>query len=276
SITLLSWRKIAISLSEKRIFLLPSYDPQELLSMGQLGKEFLFVQKFSRVHAAAAAPEFYRMLQMQHLVEQDVFDGVAGHAWMVEDAADDDGVVGGIVVAETAAGVVPAPGELRASHEPVEEAVVEVVEDFLQMVVVAAGGVDVLASAHLADEARLGGNIVAGNMAAIAGAVGAIDRLAIELGEQDVGDRVQHGFGSAFKQVGDADVELSLAEANGVVDGDERIETNVHGRRGRARPQFTIGLVENFGELWGHVEGRVAETAVSRQPSAVSRQYTSG
>ena len=244
--------------------------------MGQLGKEFLFVQKFSRVHAAAAAPEFYRMLQMQHLVEQDVFDGVAGHAWMVEDAADDDGVVGGIVVAGTAAGVVPAPGELRASHEPVEEAVVEVVEDFLQMVVVAAGGVDVLASAHLADEARLGGNIVAGNMAAIAGAVGAIDRLAIELGEQDVGDRVQHGFGSAFKQVGDADVELSLAEANGVVDGDERIETNVHGRRGRARPQFTIGLVENFGELWGHVEERVAETAVSRQPSAVSRQYTSG
>jgi hypothetical protein len=30
--------------------------------------------------------------------------------------------------------------------------------------------------------------------------------------------------------------------------------------------------VKNFGELWGHVEGRVAEAAVSRQLSAVSFQ----
>ena len=97
------------------------------------------------------------MLQVQHLVEQDVFHRVAGHAWMVEDAADDDGVVGGIVVAETAAGVVLAPGKLRASHESVKEAAVEIVEDFFQMVVVAAGGADVLASAHLAHQAGFGG-----------------------------------------------------------------------------------------------------------------------
>ncbi len=210
---------------------------------------------------------------MQHFVEQDVFDGVAGDAWVVEDTADDYGVVGGVVVAETAAGVVPAPGELRASHESVEEAAVEVVEDFFQMVVVAAGGVNVLASAYLADEPRFGGNIVAGDIAAITGAVDAIDRLAIELGQQDVGDRILHGFGSAFEQVGEADVELSLAEANGVVDGDERIETNIHGRHGRrerAGAEFAIGFVKNFGELWGHVEGRVARG--SRQPSAISRQ----
>ena len=90
---------------------------------------------------------------------------------------------GGIVVAEAAAGVVLAPGKLRAAHEPVEEAAVEVVENFFQMIVMAAGGADVLASAHLADEARLGGNVVAGDIAAITGAVGAIDRLAIKLGE---------------------------------------------------------------------------------------------
>ena len=215
------------------------------------------------MHASPAPPQSDRVLQMQHLVEQNVFDGVARHAWVVEDAADDDGVVRGVVVAEAAAGVVLAPGELRASHESVEEAAVKVVEDFFQMVVMAAGGVDVLASAHLAEEPRFGGNIVAGDIAAIAGAVGAIDRLAIELGEQDVGDRVLHGFGSAFEQVGEADVELSLAEANGVVDGDERIETNIgrHGRRGRAGAEFAIGFVKNFGELWGHVGGRVARPA---------------
>jgi len=81
---------------------------------------------------------------------------------------------------------------------------------------------------------------------------------------------VQHRFGRAFKQVGEADVELSLAEADGVVDGDESIETNVHRRRGRAGTKFAIGFVKDFGELWGHVEGRVAEAAVSRQRSAVS------
>ena len=139
-----------------------------------------------------------------------------------------------------------------------EEAAVEVVENFFQMVVVAAGGADVLASAHLADEPRFGGNVVAGDIAAITGAVGAVDRLAIELGEQDVGDRVQHGFGRAFEQVGEADVKLSLAQPDGVVDGDKRIETNVHGRRGRAGTEFAIGFVKNFGKLRGHVEGRVA------------------
>src|SRR5258708_9949415 len=140
------------------------------------------------------------------------------------------------------------------------------------MVVMADGGVDMVAWGQLADEARFGGNVVAGNIAAITGAVRALDRLAIKLGEQDVSDRMQHGFGSAFEQVGKADVELSLAQADGVIDGDESIETNVQGRRGRAGTEFAIGFVEDFGELWGHVEGRVAEGAISSQPAAVSHQ----
>ena len=185
-------------------------------------------------------------------MKEDVFDRVARHARMVEDAADDDGIVGWVVVAEAAAGVVPAPGELRPSHESVEKAAVEVVENFFQMVVMAAGGADMLASADLTDEARFCGNVVAGDITAITGAVRAIDRLAIKLGEQDVGDRVQHGFGSAFEQVRKADVKLSVAEANGVIDRDESIETHVHGRRGRAGTEFAIGFVKDFGELWGH------------------------
>src|ERR1022692_4177045 len=31
--------------------------------------------------------------------------------------------------------------------------------------------------------------------------------------------------------------------------------------RGRAGAEFAIGFVKNFGELWGHVEGRVARPA---------------
>jgi hypothetical protein len=233
-----------------------SDDAQEFARLLQFWKALFFRQKFARMHASPAPPQLDWVLQMQHLVEENVFDGVARHARVVEDAADDDGIMGRVVVTETAAGMVPAPGELRAAHESVEEAAVEVVENFFQMVVMAAGGADVLASADLADEPRFGGNVVADDIAAITGAVRAIDRLTIKLGEQDVGDRVQHGFGSAFKQIGEADVELSLAQADCVVDGDESIETHVHGRRGRAGPEFAIGFVEDFGELWGHVEGK--------------------
>ena len=108
------------------------------------------------------------MLQVQYFVEDDVLDDVARDAGMVEYSADDDGVVGRVVVAEAVAGVVAAPGELRASHESVEEAAVEVVENFFEMIMVAAGGVDVLASANLADEAGLGGDVVTGDIPAVA------------------------------------------------------------------------------------------------------------
>jgi hypothetical protein len=92
-----------------------------------------------------------------------------------------------------------------------EEAAVEVLENLLQVVVVAAGGADVLAPAHLADEARFGGNFVTGNIAAITATVNTIDGPAIKLGQQNMSDRVQHSFGRAFEQIGEADVELSFA-----------------------------------------------------------------
>ncbi len=211
---------------------------------------------------------------MQHLVKQNVFDRITRHAGMVEDAADYDGIVRGIVVSETAAGVVLAPGKLRTTHEPVEKAAIEVVEDFFQMIVVSARGNDVLTPAHLADEARFRGDIMRADIAAITTAVDAVDRLAIKLGEQNVGDRMQHIVGSAFQEIGDADKYLSFAQADGVVDGNKRIETHMHERSRCARTKFAVGLVQNFGELWGHVEARLAEAVGSRQPSAVSRQHS--
>ena len=201
------------------------------------------------MHAPSTAPQFHWMLQVEHFVEEDVLDYVAGDSGVVEDSADDDGVVGGVVVAEAVAGVVAAPGELGASHQSVEKAAVEVFEKFFEVVMVAAGGVDVLASAELADEARFGGDVVAGDVAAVAGGLGAVDRLAIELGQQDVGDGMEDGVGGAFEQVGEADVELSLAQADGVVDGNERVKADVDGRDGRVGAQVAVGGVEDFLEL---------------------------
>ena len=63
------------------------------------------------MHASPTAAQLDWVLQVQHFVVEDVLDDVAGDAWVVEDAADDDGVVGGVVVAEAIAGVVAAPSE---------------------------------------------------------------------------------------------------------------------------------------------------------------------
>ena len=235
---------------------------QELARLGELRKKAFFVAKLARVHAAPATVESDRMLQMQHLVKQNVFNRVARHARVVEHTADDDCVVRRIIVAKTAASVVLAPGKLRTSHESVKETPVEVVEDLLKMVVMSASGADMFASAHLPHEPRLGGDVVAGNIAAITGVVGAINGLAIQLGEQNVRNRVQYRFRSAFQKVGEPNIEFSLAHADRVVDGNKGIETRVQGRCGRSGSKFAIGFVENFAELWRHVRGRVARPAI--------------
>ena len=79
------------------------------------------------------------MLQVQHLVIDNVLNSAPRHMGVIEDAAHDDGVVRRIVVAEGAARMVAAPGHLRASHQPVEEAVIQVVEDGVQVVHLTAG-----------------------------------------------------------------------------------------------------------------------------------------
>ena len=70
------------------------------------------------------------------MVEQ-VLDCVARAGRAVEDAADDDGVVGGVVVAQGALGVVLAPGKLRPAEQSAEKAHVQRVEDFIEVVVAA-------------------------------------------------------------------------------------------------------------------------------------------
>ena len=71
-------------------------------------------------------------------------------------------------------------------------------------------------------------------------------------------DRVEHGVGCAFQQVGEADVELSLAQADGVVDGDEGVEAEVDCGDGCVWTQASVGSVEDFGEARRHCEVRLA------------------
>jgi hypothetical protein len=89
------------------------------------------------VHAAPSGFDANRVLEVKHLVVEEILDSAAGGVGAVEDAADDDGVVSCVVVAEHAAGVVGAPSERGATEEAVEEAGVKGFEDFVEIVVVA-------------------------------------------------------------------------------------------------------------------------------------------
>ena len=153
---------------------------------------------------------------------------------------------------ETIAGVVAAPGKLRPSHKSVKETAVEVVEDFFQMIVVPARGVDMLAPAHLPHQARLRGKIVTRNIPPIAGAQSAVNRLAVELGEQNMRNRMQHRIGRTFEQIGKPYVKLRLAQPDRIVDRYKRIKTDVHRRSWRARTKLSVRLVKNLCQLRGH------------------------
>jgi len=97
---------------------------EESLGLIQQREEFLFRVKFVGMHATPAAAQFHGMFQMQHLVINDVLDCVAGNSRLIEDAAHDDGIVGGIVVAEAVAGVIAAPCHSRSGEQPVEESLI--------------------------------------------------------------------------------------------------------------------------------------------------------
>src|SRR5512146_2717326 len=94
------------------------------------------------------------MFQVQHLVIDEVFDGVFRDARMIENLADDDRVVRGVVVAEEIARVHTAPRHLRAREQAVEESQVEVVKDGFEVVGMSLGAYDAFAAAHLPYEMR--------------------------------------------------------------------------------------------------------------------------
>jgi hypothetical protein len=170
------------------------------------------------VDTAAAGPDADGVFEMKHLVVEEVLDGDAWGVGAIEDAADDYGVVGSVVVPEHAAGVVCAPGERGAAQEAVEETSVERLEDFVEIVVVAGGRGDAFTAASLTDVLGLFGDGLGGDMAAVAVGVDAGDGLLVELGQKNVGDGVVDGVRSVLEDVGETDVQAAFAETDGGVE----------------------------------------------------------
>jgi hypothetical protein len=202
------------------------------------------------VDAAAAGFDADGVLEVKHLVVKEVLDGAARGVRTVEDAADDDGVVGCVVVAQHAAGVVGAPCESGATEEAMEEAGVKGLEDLVKIVVVAYRGEDALTAAGLTDVLGLTGDGLGRDVATVAVSVCRSDGFFIELGEQNVCDGPMYGLGRVLEKVGEADVKTPFAEPNGGVETSEPVEADVERRNGCAGPEVSV-LLFKYGDEWG-------------------------
>src|SRR6478672_9162298 len=118
-----------------------------------------------------------------------------------------------------------------------------------------------LASAQLAYELRLLCHGVATGIFPVSSGVGSINGLAMELGNEDVQNGIEHGLGRAFQEIREADENASLAQADGAIDVGEAIETDFKFRQGRARTQIAICLLKNLGEGGGHLDQELAANA---------------
>jgi hypothetical protein len=203
------------------------------------------------VDAATAGFDADGMLEVEHLVVEEILDRAARGVGAIEDAGDDDGVVSGVVVSEHAAGVVGAPSERGAAEEAVEETDVEGLEDFVEIVVVTGGCGEAFAAAGLADVLGLFGDDLRGDVAAVAVGVDAGDGFLVELGEEDVGDGVVNAIGCGLEEVGEADVEAAFAEADGGVERGEAAEADVECGDGGSGAEFAVLVFEDGDERGG-------------------------
>src|SRR5437868_709342 len=102
---------------------------QELPGVIQMRKKLFLGHKLRRMHTTPAAPEFDGMLQVEHLVINDVLNGVTGHPRMIEHPAHDDGVVRRIVMSQAVAGMITAPGHARPSEKTVKIPTVQILKN---------------------------------------------------------------------------------------------------------------------------------------------------
>src|ERR1035441_6183796 len=107
--------------------------------------------ELSGMYTATQSAHADGMFQVKHLVVEQIFDGITGTGWPIENAADHDGVVCGIVVTQGSPGHVLTPRKLGAAQQTSEEPQIEGIEHFFEVVEAAFRSGKALAAARPAD-----------------------------------------------------------------------------------------------------------------------------
>jgi hypothetical protein len=78
-------------------------------------------------------------------------------------------------------------------------------------------------------------------------------------------------LGSGFQKIGEADVKLAFAQANGCVERSKAAETDIEWRNGSARAKISILLFKYGDECGGHCFFRLTRRTAVR-PEGVSEE----
>ncbi len=198
------------------------------------------------MHAPAAASQPDRVLEVQHLVIDDVLHRELGDSRVIEDAAHHDGVVSGIVMPQPVACVLAAPRHLRTGQQSVEELRVQTVEDGLEVIGVTLGRIYALPAAHLPNQVRFARHVLTGHVPAVPRSVLTVNRLAVHLGKKDMRDCPEDVIGCPLEQVGDTHQQLALAQTDGVIDVGEAEKLDPELRDRGPRPELAVSFLEHF------------------------------
>lgn len=152
---------------------------------------------------------------VEHFVKHDVLHGEAGGIGAVEKAAEDDGLVGRVPVAEVGSGGGAAPGEGNSGDRAVEVAGVNVVEELLEVVVIAGGAAGVFAAVGLAEAFEVGADGGGVEPDAVAGLEFRSRAASENFGDEDFGKGFKNAIGSVTEGFGEADVHFAVAKAEG-------------------------------------------------------------
>lgn len=202
---------------------------QKGFGFGIAGKAAFGGAELGRVDAAAGGAFDDGDLDVEHLVVHDEVDDDAGDAGVVEEAAEDDEVVMGIVVAEEGAGALAAPAELGTRDGAAEVLLVDGVEDLVEVIAEALGRRDELTAAGLAQFAEVLAELVAVDELAIGALGGGGDGLAVELGKEDPEQAFDDGGGGIAQEVADANDDAAIAEADAAAEGGKRAKLDSDG-----------------------------------------------
>ena len=189
---------------------------------------------------------------MQHLVVQQILDRIPRTRWPVEDFTHHNRVVRGIVMTQQPLGMMLAPGELRTAQQAEKEALIQRIEDFVEVVIAAFRPAESLGSARAANLLRLPRHCFAVLKALVAMVVRRADGLPVYLRNENVRDRPQNRLRSAFQQIGKTHMQLALPQPDRRIERNESPEAYMEGRHWRARPQRPILLLKNGNNVRSH------------------------
>ena len=97
---------------------------QDFAGAVEVGEEFFFLAEFAGVGDQAAAGAAGGVLDVQHLMIQDVLHGASRDSGAVHAAIEQDVIGAGVVTAELAAPTAGAPADVRAGEFSFEEFIV--------------------------------------------------------------------------------------------------------------------------------------------------------